>query len=134
MITLRRWEPFKDFIEKFFEEDFIFPLNHFATDVYETDKDVVVEMQVPGFKKENIKVSFNDGYLRVEGKSEEEKEEKNKNYWRREIRKGSFVRAIPLPIEVESGKAKAIFENGLLKIILPKIETEKREGEEIKIE
>jgi HSP20 family protein len=135
MVFIRRWEPFREFIEKFFEEDFGFTISpRLATDVYETDKDLVVEMQVPGFKKEDIKISFQDDYLKVEGKAEEEKEEKEKNYWRKEIRKGSFVRVIPLPRKVDPKKAKASFKDGVLKISLPKIEEIKEVGEEIKIE
>jgi HSP20 family protein len=135
MVFIRRWEPFREFIEKFFEEDFDFTISpRLATDVYETDKDLVVEMQVPGFKKEDIKISFQDDYLKVEGKAEEEKEEKEKNYWRKEIRRGSFVRVIPLPRKVDPKKAKASFKDGVLKISLPKIEEVKEAGEEIKIE
>jgi HSP20 family protein len=135
MVFIRRWEPFREFIEKFFEEDFDFTISpRLATDVYETDKDLVVEMQVPGFKKEDIKISFQDDYLKVEGKAEEEKEEKEKNYWRKEIRKGSFVRVIPLPKKVDPKKAKASFKDGVLNISLPKIEEVKETGEEIKIE
>jgi HSP20 family protein len=135
MVFIRRWEPFREFIEKFFEEDFDFTISpRLATDVYETDKDLVVEMQVPGFKKEDIKISFQDDYLKVEGRAEEEKEEKEKNYWRKEIRKGSFVRVIPLPRKVDPKKAKASFKDGVLKISLPKIEEIKEAGEEIKIE
>lgn len=134
MAFLRKWEPWREFIEKFFEEDFsLYPLK-LATDVYETDKDIIVEMEIPGYQKENIKISFQDGYLKVEGKSEESKEEKEKNYWRKEIRKGSFVRVVPLPKEVNSKNAKANFKDGILKITLPKIESEKESGEEIKIE
>jgi HSP20 family protein len=137
MPFLRRWEPFKDFIEKFFEEDTFspfYPIKSLATDVYETNEDIVVEMQVPGYKKEDIKVSFEDGYLKVEGKSEEEREDKEKNYWRKEIKRGSFLRVIPIPKEVDSKKAKASFSEGILKIKLPKIEKEEIPGEEIKIE
>jgi HSP20 family protein len=135
MVFIRRWEPFREFIEKFFEEDFDFTISpRLATDVYETDKDLIVEMQVPGFKKEDIKISFQYDYLKVEGKAEEEKEEKEKNYWRKEIRKGSFVRVIPLPRKVDPKKAKASFKDGILKISLPKIEEIKEVGEEIKIE
>jgi HSP20 family protein len=135
MVFIRRWEPFREFIEKFFEEDFDFTISpRLATDVYETDKDLVVEMQVPGFKKEDIKISFQDDYLKVEGKAEEEKEEKEKNYWRKEIRRGSFVRVIPLPKKVDPRKAKANFKDGVLRISLPKIEEIKEAGEEIKIE
>jgi HSP20 family protein len=131
MVFTRRWVPFREFIEKFFEEDFDFTL---ATDVYEVAKDLIVEMQIPGFKKEDIKISFQDDYLKVEGKAEEEKEEKEKNYWRKEIRRGSFVRVIPLPKKVDPRKAKASFKDGVLKISLPKIEEIKETGEEIKIE
>jgi HSP20 family protein len=136
MVFIRRWEPFREFIEKFFEEDFDFTISPrlAATDVYETDKDLVVEMQVPGFKKEDIKISFQDDYLKVEGKAEEEKEEKDRNYWRKEIRRGSFVRVIPLPKKVDPKKAKASFKDGVLKVSLPKIEEVKETGEEIKIE
>jgi HSP20 family protein len=135
MVFIRRWEPFKEFIEKFFEEDLDFAVSpKLATDVYETDKDLIVEMQVPGYNKENIKISFQDDYLKVEGKTDEEKEEKEKNYWRKEIRKGSFVRVIPLPREIDPKKAKASFKDGILKISLPKIAKEKEAGEEIKIE
>ena len=135
MVFIRRWEPLREFIEKFFEEDFDFNISpRLATDVYETDKDLVVEMQIPGFKKEDIKISFQDDYLKVEGKAEEEKEEKEKNYWRKEIRKGSFVRVIPLPRKVDPKKAKASFKDGVLKVSLPKIEEVKDAGEEIQIE
>ena len=130
MTFLRRWEPFKELIDKFFEEDWEFSLSpRLATDVYETDKDIIVEIQVPGYNKENIKISFQDDYLRVEGKAEETKDEKEKNYWRKEIKKGSFVRIIPLPLKVDPKKAKAIFKDGILKISLPKIEETKEIGE-----
>jgi len=131
MVFLRRWEPWREFIERFFDEDSTLKL---ATDIYETDKDVVVEMAIPGYQKENIKISFQDGYLKVEGKTEATQEEEEKNYWRKEIRKGSFVKMIPLPKEVDSKRAKATFNNGVLKINLPKIEIEKEPGEEIKID
>jgi len=134
MIFLKRWEPWREFIEKFFEEDFPLQPSKLATDIYETDKDVVIEMEIPGFQKENIKISFQDGYLKVEGKAEEAKKEKEKNYWRKEIKRGSFVKVIPLTTDVDSKKAKATFKDGVLKITLPKIEIEKESGEEIKID
>lgn len=136
MNIIRRWEPFREFIEKFFEEDFfpLYPFKKFSTDVYETEKDIVVEMEVPGFKKEDIKISFQDGYLKVEGAAKETEEKKERNYWRKEIRQGSFVRVIPIPKEVDSKKAKASFQDGVLKISLPKIEEEKEFGQEIKID
>lgn len=136
MNIIRRWEPFREFIEKFFEEDFfpLYPFKKFSTDVYETEKDIVIEMELPGFKKEDIKISFQGGYLKVEGAAKETEEKKERNYWRKEIRQGSFVRVIPIPKEVDSKKAKANFQDGVLKISLPKIEKEKEFGQEIKID
>lgn len=139
MNYLRKWRPFKDWLERFFEEDDLFPLSvslagSLAADVYETDKDVVVEIQAPGFQKDNIKISLQDGYLRIEGKYNEIDEKTEKNYWRKEIRKGSFARTIPLPSEVKTEGAKASFKDGVLTITLPKVEPAKEIGEEIKIE
>lgn len=133
-MVLKKWEPFRELWERFFEEDFL-PTKIASTDVYETDKDVVVEMQIPGFKKEDIKISFQDGYLKVEGKAEEAKEEKEKSYWRKEIRRGSFLRVIPILREVEVKKAKAKLKDGILQVVLPKVEGEKEDlGEKIEIE
>lgn len=134
-MVIKKWEPFRDFIEKFFEEDFSLTKNSsLATDIYETDKEVMVEINVPGFNKEDIRISFQEGYLKIEGKAEEKKEEREKNYWRKEIRRGSFVRVIPLPREVDVKKAKANLKNGVLVVSLPKIEEAKEFSEEIKIE
>jgi HSP20 family protein len=136
MTFLKRWENFENLIKKFFEEDLDFNITNisprFPVDIYETKKDLVVEMQVPGYNKEDIKITFHKDYLKVEGKTQETKEEKDKNYWRKEIRKGSFVKVIPLPKKVDSKKANAIFKDGILKITLPKLEEEEK-GEEIKI-
>ncbi|BCX15397.1 MAG: hypothetical protein KatS3mg097_289 [Candidatus Parcubacteria bacterium] len=131
-----RRDEFRNFLDKFFEGDLIpfKDVNYLASNIYETDKDVVVELQIPGFDKKDIKVSFQEGYLKIEGKSSEEKEEKNKNYWRREIKKGSFLKVIPIPKEVDHKQAKASLTNGILKVVLPKIEKTIETGKEIKIE
>jgi HSP20 family protein len=136
MTLLKRWDPFREIINKFLEEEFPFSYSpRLATDIYETEKEVIVEVQAPGFKKEDLKVSIHDDYLRIEGKSSEEKEEKGKNYWRKEIKRGSFAQVIPLPLKVDTKKGKASFENGILKIVLPKLEKEEiEEGQEISID
>lgn len=135
MSILKKWDPFREIINKFFEDEFPFSYSpRLAVDIYETDKDVVVEMQVPGYKKEDLKISITDDYLRIEGKASEEKEEKNKNYWRKEIRRGAFAQVIPLPVEVDTKNGKASFQDGILKIVLPKVKKEEAKGEEIKIE
>ncbi len=136
MAFLKKWDPFREIINKFLEEEFPFTYTpRLATDIYETENDVVVEVQLPGYKKEDLKISIHDDYLRIEGKSAEEKEEKGKNYWRKEIRRGSFAQVIPLPVEVDTKNGKASFKDGILKIVLPKIHKEEEtKGEEIIIE
>lgn len=135
MILPAKWDPFFRDIEKLFED--VWPnirTTIFSTDVYETDDRVVIETELPGVKKEDIKISYQDGYLKIEAKKAEEKEEKNKNYYRKEIRRGSYVRNIPIPEYVEVEKAKASLENGVLKIELPKVPGEHEKGVEIKID
>lgn len=138
-MALLPWKPFYD-LDKFFEEeDFFLPvfsskkINEPLIDIYETDKDIVAEMNIAGFKPENIDISVENGVLTVKGNIEEEKEDKNKNYWRKEIKKSSFEKMIRLPKEVDEDKTEATYENGILKITLPKIEQKKKTGKKIKI-
>ncbi|MGC8981348.1 MAG: Hsp20/alpha crystallin family protein [Minisyncoccia bacterium] len=133
-----KWDPFKD-LERFFSEEFFpalvptFSLQHLPVDIYETDKELIVEVGVPGMKKDDIKIRIEEDRLIVEGKKSEEKEVKEKNYYRKEIRKGEFRRVIALPYEVDPEKGKAKLEDGVLKVVFPKPEI-KKEGKEVKIE
>jgi len=131
-------DPFRD-IERFFEDDFFgfVPAvkRHMepAMDMYQTDTELVVELQVPKMDPKDIKVTVEDGVLRVEGGSEEEKKEDGKEYLRREIRRGQFVRMMSLPVAVKEDGAKASFEHGVLKITLPKVEAKKPKSVEIEV-
>lgn len=132
------WRPFGD-LEKFFEEDWFLPtfpsirIPEPAMDVYETDKEVVAEVNLPGIDPEKVEVSVKNQILTVSGKSEEKKEEKGKGYWRREIRKGLFERMVRLPVPVKEDKVEANYEKGILKIVMPKVETKKEKTVKIKI-
>lgn len=134
-----KWDPFKD-IEKFFTEEFFpalvpaFSLQHIPVDIYETDKELIVEVGIPGAKSEDIKVRVEEDKLIVEGKKEEKKEVKEKNYYRKEMKKGEFKRVITLPYEVNPEKARAKMEDGVLKVIFPKPEAKEEKGKEIKVE
>jgi len=123
------WKPFFD-LDKFFGDDDwllpVFPRTGFirpAMDIKETDKEVIAEVEIPGFDPEKIDVSVEDGVLRVKGSMEEKKEEKEKGYWRKEIRAGSFERAVRLPVAVKENEVEATYEKGILKIVMPKSET-----------
>lgn len=93
-----------------------------AMDIYETDKEVVAEVNLPGFNPENIEVKVENGLLKISGKAAEEKEEKEKGYWRKEIRRGSFERIVRLPAAVKENAVEATYSQGVLKIVMPKLE------------
>lgn len=137
MARLIKWDPFEE-LERFFSEDFLpalVPAVSFSpvpVNMYEEDGKLVVEVGVPGMKSEDIKVRVEGDRLIVEGKKEEEKEEKGKNYYRREMRRGEFRRVIGLPYEVDPDKANAKVENGVLVVTFPRVAEEK--GREIKVE
>jgi len=130
------WRPFN--LDRFFDEDLIplpkISLAESAMDVYETEKEVVAEVNAPGFNPDKIEVSVSNGVLRVKGKIEEKKEEKKKNYWRKEIRHESFERMTRLPTAVAENKVKASYEKGVLKIVMPKTEKGKPKEKKVKIE
>lgn len=128
-MSLIPWKPFSD-LDKFFgDEDWVFPvfprmeLMKPAMDVRETDKDVIAEIELPGFDPEKVDISVEDGVLKVSGKMDEKKEEKGKGYWRKEIRKGSFERMVKLPVAIKEDAVEATYEKGVLKIVMPKAET-----------
>jgi len=125
-MSLIPWKPFSDLDRFFDDEDWMFPVfprvkfAQPAMDVRETDKEVVAEVELPGFDPEKVEVSVEDGILRVKGSMDEKKEEKEKGYWRKEIRRGSFERMVRLPVAVKEDAVEATYEKGVLKIAMPK--------------
>lgn len=101
-------------------------------DMYETEASVVVEMPMPGVDPEQLEISIDNGLLSVKGTSERKTEVDEKNYYRKEVRTGSVFRQVRLPAAVIEGKAQASFENGVLKINLPKAEERKAIKVEVK--
>jgi len=127
-MSLIPWSPFLDTFESL-ENNF----QNFvpAMDVYEEKDNVVVEATLAGIKPEDVDIKVHDDVLTIEGQRQTSSEVDEKNYYRKEVRSGSFHRSIVLPASVQADKAKADFENGLLKIILPK--EEKAQAKSIKI-
>ncbi|MBX4211480.1 MAG: Hsp20/alpha crystallin family protein [Candidatus Yanofskybacteria bacterium] len=131
------FNPFKE-IERFFDEDvfgFVPAMKRRfepPMDIYQTDSEFVVELQVPKTLAEKVNVEVEDGILKIAGEQEEVKEDEGRHYFRREIRKGSFQRMIALPVPVKEDEAKAVFENGVLKISIPK--TEVKQPKKVNIE
>ncbi len=126
-----KWQPFKDLerpshLPEEFEEDewvpFVptFRAEEPAVDIYQDKNNLYVEMSLAGIDPKNIQVSVDNNVLTIQGKSEEKKETKEKDYLRKEIRKGSFRRTIKLPVEVKGNKATAESNEGMIKITIPK--------------
>lgn len=119
------WDNFSDLIEHYVEKTT-------AIDMWEDNSNVYVSAEVPGFTKEQLAVSMEGSTLTIKGKQKEEKEEKKgKKYYRKEIRSQSLLRSITLPSRVAADKIKAELKNGILELILPKVEEAK--PKEIKI-
>jgi HSP20 family protein len=91
-----------------------------AVDVYEDKDDVIVETQLAGIDPEKVNISIENDTLCIKGESEKKSEVDDKNYYRKEIRRGSFYRSVPLPAHVLSDKAEAEATDGVLKITIPK--------------
>lgn len=96
-----------------------------AIDVYQTQDDVIVETPLAGIDPKNVKISIENDVLTIEGAMEKKSEVDDKNYYRKEIRTGSFHRAVSLPSSVNGDKARAEFEKGVLKVTIPKQERAK---------
>jgi HSP20 family protein len=126
-MALIPWKPSD--LDRFFEnDDWFFPVRRLgdlggpAMDVYETDKEVVAELNAPGMSADDFTVSVKDGVLSVRGAHEEKSEDKGKGYWKREIRRGSFERAVHLPADVKEDNVDATYAKGILKITMQKAE------------
>jgi HSP20 family protein len=102
-----------------------------AIDMYEDDKNVIVETELAGIDAEKVKVSIENDVLCIKGESEKKSEVDDKNYYRKEIRRGSFFRSIQLPTHVDGDLAVAETMDGVLKITVPK--ESKSKSKEIKI-
>jgi HSP20 family protein len=132
---------FKPFFSDFFDVDdffkrsggelmtFKFP----AVNISETEKDFVVEMAVPGFKKEDFKIKVENEVLIIEAEKKEEKVEEEKNYTRKEYSHESFCRSFRLPENVKEDMIMAGYEDGMLKLTLPKTNVEVKAKKEIKV-
>ena len=93
------------------------------TDIKESDKGYELEMDLPGFKKEEIKASLENGYLIIsaeKGLEQDEKDNEGKKYIRRERYTGSCQRAFYVGDEIEQGDIKASFKHGILRLDIPK--------------
>jgi HSP20 family protein len=136
-MAITRWRPFSDLLSiqdemnRLFDDFFGHPITRRewteeawspSVDVSETKDNVVINAEIPGMSKDDVKVSVQDNILTLSGERKQEKEEKNANYHRIERSYGLFFRSFTLPTPVQPDKVKATYKDGILKISLPKTE------------
>lgn len=102
-------------------------------DVLETETEYLIQAELPGVEKGNVKISVQEGVLTVAGHRQGEKEEKGKRYHRVERAYGTFVRTFTVPDYVDDSRLTAEFKNGLLTVHLPKSEKAKPKSIEVKV-
>ncbi|NOY11862.1 MAG: Hsp20/alpha crystallin family protein [Archaeoglobi archaeon] len=95
-------------------------------DVIEEEDRIRIVADLPGFDKSDINVYIEDGDLIIRAERKEEKEDRSRNYIRRERRYGEVYRRISLPAEVDEDKIKARYNNGVLEIEIPKTSKERK--------
>jgi HSP20 family protein len=92
-----------------------------AIELFERDGKLIARVELPGMKREEIKISASDHVLTISGERKVETETKRANYYRCERSYGSFQRAIALPEDVDTSKITATYKDGVLEITLPKM-------------
>ena len=97
-----------------------------TVDVYQTDKEIVIQSAIAGIEPENLDISIEKDMVTIRGEREKQFEEKEKNYFYQECYWGRFSRKIILPAEVNSSKINASMKNGILTIRIPKIGRKKK--------
>lgn len=91
-----------------------------ATNILENEKEFKIQISIPGWKKEDVKVEIDKTLLKISANIEENKEESSDNYIRKEFKAASFERAFTLPKEIDHENIKAEHHNGILEVSIPK--------------
>lgn len=91
-----------------------------AVDIYQDKDNVYIESPLAGVEPKDIEISIENDVLSMQGNMEKKTEVDEKDYYRKEVRSGSFYRAVSLPTHVVGEEAKANYEKGILKITIPK--------------
>lgn len=147
-MALVRWDPFRELEEMSDRLNRVFSRPGLRTngkenmtvadwmptvDISETDGEYLIKAELPEVKKEDVKVTVENGVLTLQGERRQDKEEKGKRYHRIERSYGSFVRSFALPESVDEGGVKAEYKDGVLNLHIPKSEKVKPKAIEVKV-
>jgi HSP20 family protein len=149
MNLIKRWDPFRE-MEELQEKmtsllgrpartdgngEELMKVSQWAplVDISEDEKEYLIKTELPEIKKEDVKVTVENGILSITGDRKLEKEEKNKKFHRVERAYGSFIRRFTVPEDASGTKVNAEFKDGVLKVHLPKNEEKKAKEIEVKV-
>ena len=121
--------PFSKNTDEEFENAVWMPM----TDIFEDKDNFQLSLDLPGLKKEDVKISFINGQLKISGERQQEKDEKNGKYHRVERTYGKFFRSFTLPEKIKESDIQAEFREGQLTVTIPKAEEAKPKELEIKV-
>ncbi len=131
-----KWEPFEG-MESFFKD---FPVTSFsrfgsgfALDMYKKDENLIAKINLPGVDPDDLDVSIDDDILTVSSSYLEKKEDKGREYFRREIRQDSFFREVHLPVSVDPAKTIAESKDGVLTVTMPSVSGTREKAMRIKV-
>lgn len=129
----------KIFDDDFFRDDFFdrkdrMNFNLMKTDIREDDKSYLLEVDLPGYSKDDIKIDITDGYLTINAKVEKENNDEKKNYVRRERFTGEVSRSFYVGEDIKEEEVKASFKNGILTLEVPKLSLEDKKKDKKYIE
>jgi len=144
MSTIIRWDPFEEagtlrrVVDRLFDDVLLgaraprtaqnsLPVAAWepAVEMYETGDEVIVRAEMPNVDPSKVDVTVTGDAITIKGSVRQEEEKKDRSYYRRELRYGSYVRTLPLPAEVNGGDAKATYRDGVLELKIPKSERAK---------
>jgi HSP20 family protein len=104
-----------------------------TTDVVETDDHFVVELDLPGMKREDIRISVQNGSLTVKGERRQSSDQSKNKYSRYERTYGAFTRTFQLPNTIDGNRIEASYKDGVLRLVLPKSEAARPREIEVKV-
>ena len=140
MSMIRRSSPFGELLslrqamDRLFEESYVRPRGGssgeaegqtLALDIYDTPEAIVVEAALPGVRPDDVEITATGNTLTITGRHSTERKTDESGYYFQEIRRGTFSRTVTLPDNVRTDGASANFENGLLRLAIPKAEETK---------
>ena len=105
-----------------------------SADISETEKEYLIRAELPAVKKEDVKVTVDDGMITIEGERKQQKEDKNEKMHRVESFYGHFTRSFSLPDSVDESAIRCESKEGVLTVYIPKVQTQKQQPKQIKVD